>query len=252
MPVIDPLSTPALPLPRSGMPATAPGFLRWHLAWPLLVLVLATLVLRTFGGDQWLADRLYAWEGHAWSLKSHPVTATLIHDIGKQASTALWLAAAAAWLTATIRPRLRNWRRPLGYLALATLAATLLVAWTKSWTNVDCPWDLARYGGERPLTGLFALRPAGLPRGICFPAGHASAGYAWVALYFFLRATRPAWRWAGLAAGLGLGAVFGIGQQLRGAHFLSHDLWTLAICWLVALAGYAVLVRGVTDVEPAR
>ena len=35
--------------------------------------------------------------------------------------------------------------------------------------------------------------------------------------------------------GLGLGLLFGIGQQLRGAHFLSHDLWSLAICWTVSL-----------------
>jgi membrane-associated PAP2 superfamily phosphatase len=29
--------------------------------------------------------------------------------------------------------------------------------------------------------------------------------------------------------------VFGIDQQLRGAHFLSHDLFTAMICWAVAL-----------------
>jgi membrane-associated PAP2 superfamily phosphatase len=32
-----------------------------------------------------------------------------------------------------------------------------------------------------------------------------------------------------------LGLLFGFSQQLRGAHFLSHDLWTLAICWGTAL-----------------
>ena len=33
----------------------------------------------------------------------------------------------------------------------------------------------------------------------------------------------------------GAGLVFGSGQQLRGAHFLSHDLWSLAVCWFLAL-----------------
>lgn len=37
-----------------------------------------------------------------------------------------------------------------------------------------------------------------------------------------------------LALPLTLGLVFGIGQQLRGAHFLSHDLWTAWLCWLCA------------------
>ena len=26
----------------------------------------------------------------------------------------------------------------------------------------------------------------------------------------------------------------GIAQQLRGAHFMSHDLWTAGICWVAA------------------
>jgi membrane-associated PAP2 superfamily phosphatase len=39
----------------------------------------------------------------------------------------------------------------------------------------------------------------------------------------------------------GTGMVFGLSQQLRGAHFLSHDLWTAALCWLVAVAVHAAL-----------
>ena len=77
-----------------------------------------------------------------------------------------------------------------------------------------------------------------MPRAACFPAGHASAGYAWMALYFFFLATRPQWRWLGLAVGIVLGLLFGVVQQLRGAHFLSHDLWTAVICWSCALGGY--------------
>ena len=36
------------------------------------------------------------------------------------------------------------------------------------------------------------------------------------------------------AVGLAAGAVFGLAQQLRGAHFLSHDIASLAVCWAVA------------------
>lgn len=37
--------------------------------------------------------------------------------------------------------------------------------------------------------------------------------------------------------------VFGAAQQLRGAHFLSHDLWTLATCWTVSLLLFLVVRR---------
>jgi len=39
--------------------------------------------------------------------------------------------------------------------------------------------------------------------------------------------------------------VFGVSQQLRGAHFASHDVWTLTICWIVALLLHrAMFARG--------
>lgn len=212
-----------------------PGFYRRHGQWPLLVLG-AVFAAWTLGhGDLWLADRLYAWEGHAWALRHAWATQTLIHLVGRDLSTAAWLAVFAAWLVAGMRAGWAHLRRPLAYLLLATALSTLLVAWIKSWSNVDCPWDLARYGGTRAYFGLFEWRPAGMARGVCFPAGHAGGGYTWLALYFFLLAVKPRLRWLGLAVGLGTGLLFGLSQQLRGAHFLSHDLAALAICWGCAL-----------------
>ena len=38
-----------------------------------------------------------------------------------------------------------------------------------------------------------------------------------------------------LAAAVVLGFVLGLGQQWRGAHYMSHTLWTGWICWTVAL-----------------
>jgi membrane-associated PAP2 superfamily phosphatase len=116
----------------------------------------------------------------------------------------------------------------------------------------DCPWDLLRYGGDRAYFGWYSSRPASMPDASCFPAGHAGAGYAWVALYFFFLARRPGWRWRGLAIGLGAGAIFGAAQQLRGAHFLSHDLWTLMICWSMALLLYVGMLAPRRAGNPAR
>lgn len=211
-----------------------------HLVAPLFVLAVATVLLMPLGGDRAWADLLYAAEGHAWALRTSFWTEHLIHRTGKWLSVLAWFGAVLAWALAWRRADLARWRRPLGCLVVATLFAALLVSWMKSWTDMDCPWDLVRYGGERTWHGLFAVRPAGAPLGRCFPAGHASAGYAWVALYFFLRAARARWRGVGLAVGLLTGAVYGFSQQLRGAHFLSHDVWTLAICWFTALAVYVI------------
>jgi len=227
-----------------------PNFSRRHLLWPLLAIAALFVVANFLHADLWLADRLYAWEGHAWALRHVWTTQHLIHLLGRELSTAAWLTVLAALLVACARPSWRHLRRPLTYLLVATALSTLLVAGLKSWSNVDCPWDLARYGGARPYIGLFELRPAGLGRGLCFPAGHASGGYTWLALYFFLGAVKPRWRWAGLSVGLGFGLLFGISQQLRGAHFFSHDLAALAICWSCAVLVHRAFWRD--NLAPSR
>jgi len=235
-------ATPAV-LPGVAAGVSARGFLLRHALWPLAALLALSALSMGLGGDFWLADRVYALQGGRWALENAYLTEHVIHRFGRDASTAAWLGVFALWLFARSRPALAEWRRPLAYLLLATLLAVSLVSGLKSLTNMDCPWDLSRYGGAVAFYGLFDARPPGLDRGVCFPAGHASGGYAWVALYFFFLQVRPRLRWRGLALGLGVGLVFGISQQLRGAHFFSHDVWTLGISWFVALALYLAMAR---------
>jgi len=232
-------SVPAVSLPLAKAPALRdPRFLRAHLLQPLLATLVLSTLLMSLGGDQWVADQWYRLEGQHWALQNAWVTAHLVHRVGKWTSTAAALVAIVLCTQAWRGQRLAAWRWPLLYLVLAVALGTGVVSWLKSVSNMDCPWDLARYGGTREYIGLFASRPHAMARGLCFPAGHSSAGFAWISLYFFALMVRPAWRWRGLAVGLVAGGVFGLSQQLRGAHFLSHDLWTLATCWLVSLSLY--------------
>src|SRR3546814_17437010 len=111
----------------------------------------------------------------------------------------------------------------------------------KSWTHVDCPWDLVGFGGTRSYHDLLAALPAHVPHGQCFPAGHASAGHAWVALLFFFGRTRPQWRWQELDAGLCAGLVLRFSQHHLGAHFTSHDTWTMMVSSIVAFRVHRIM-----------
>lgn len=219
----------------------APPSLFTHFWLPLLALLPLSFWLMARGGDLLLADALYRAQTGQWGWQDAWFTEQLLHRGGRWASVAAGLlvvvAAVQAW-----RGHRRAWRWPLTMLAATLALSTTVVSRLKAWSQVDCPWDLLRYGGERPLVGVLEARHAGEASG-CFPAGHASAGYAWVGLYFFARATRPQWRWPGLALGLFAGTLFGFCQQLRGAHFLSHDLCALAVCWVVALALFRWMPR---------
>ncbi|WP_421569694.1 phosphatase PAP2 family protein [Stenotrophomonas sp. PD6] len=207
-----------------------------HVVIPLVAVLVASFVLMQHYGDLQVSAWLYAAQGHSWALKDAWITEQVIHKLGRNLSVGaglvvLGLAIASAW-----KPSLAGLRRPLLRLFVSVALSTILVSLLKKHTGMDCPWDLTRFGGSREYYGLFDARPAGVRASGCFPAGHASAGYAWLALYFFALEVWPRWRYPALGLAAAMGMLFGISQQLRGAHFMSHDVWTAAICWFTALA----------------
>lgn len=208
---------------------------RWHeLALVLLATIVITWPLQRGGGDVWLADQLFRLQGGAWHARYTWWASGLLHEGGRDFCILMFLVLLGIWIASARRAALAPWRIPLGYLLTALLTATVLLFVSKRFSGVDCPWDLARYTGTRLYLPPFSGHAAAVPPGTCFPAAHAGVGYAWLALWFALRPIRPHWRKPALLMTLGLGLVFGFVQQLRGAHFLSHDLWSLALCWLVA------------------
>jgi len=120
-------------------------------------------------------------------------------------------------------------------LALTTLLAALAVTLLKAGNSTSCPWDLREFGGAaRYVSHWSGLADGGA--GHCFPAGHAATGFSLFGGYFAFRGSdrRLAWAWL-LLAGAG-GLLLGLAQQWRGAHFMSHTLWSGVVCWCTALA----------------
>lgn len=220
-----------------------------HGLLPLASLVLGAVWAMGWGGDQLLADTFYRLEGGRWALKNAWLMSQVIHRWGRTLSVIGGALVISMAILGWCSPARARWRGPATYVAASVIVATSLIWVLKHVTGMDCPWDLSRYGGQRPLLRLWQSRH-GLPASGCFPAGHAGAGYAWVAWYFAAWVRWPHWRWFGLTFGVGLGLLFGICQQLRGAHFLSHDLWALAICWFVALLLFLGWMRAVPNRQP--
>jgi len=121
-------------------------------------------------------------------------------------------------------------------LALTVLGSVIAVSIIKHASHTSCPWDLQEFGGVARYVSHWSWGVGDGGPGGCFPAGHASAAFAYVGGYFVLRrvSSRAAaiWLWTAVAAGL----VLGVAQQLRGAHYMSHTLWTAWVCWTVGFA----------------
>ncbi len=210
-----------------------------HARWPLLAFVVLAVAIPLTSLDFRVARTVFfdgttmRWSGaDAWWANE------LVHTGGRWLVRIIAALAVVGWVIGKFNTRYAHWKRPAAYLALAIILSTGIVGLMKTLTNVDCPVDLAPYGGDRPYVGLFADRPDNLPHARCFPSAHASSGYSLLALYFlWLERSRRRARF-GLLAGIGMGLLFGIAQQARGAHFLSHDVWSAMIVWVTCLTLY--------------
>jgi membrane-associated PAP2 superfamily phosphatase len=217
-----------------------------HGVWPALAFALFATVAMATGFDEGFA-RAWAFDpvsqhfigsgaGEWWAKN-------LIHGAGGRVIRIFGGVVLLVWALSFQIYALRGWRRPAGFVVLSVALSVGAVGLLKQVTNVDCPWSLADFGGLRPYVQLLADRPDFLPRAQCFPGGHSSSGFALFALYFLtLGRSRSLARWS-LGVALMVGGVFAFGQEARGAHFLSHDLWSAATAWFACLAVYAFVYR---------
>lgn len=125
----------------------------------------------------------------------------------------------------------------------AIVLSLLVVVTIKGVSRTSCPWDLAEFGGPARYVSHWAWGVQDGGDGGCFPGGHASTAFAFMALAVWLRTVSPrtsAWAWGTV---LLVGCALGWAQQARGAHFFSHTLWTAWICWAVAVTMHILTWR---------
>ncbi len=217
-------------------------FIFSHILLPLILFSVSFFAIEYYHFDLYLADHIFAYGGDRWIYKDHWLLESLLHKGGRNLVASLLILNLILTLCSFFSSRLFQYRKGLLYLFFTTLTCILTISFLKGVTHISCPWDMQRYGGKELYSPTFhAIFNSGRAR--CFPAGHASGAYAWFTLYFFCREYFPNWRWASLIFVISLGIVFGVTQQLRGAHFISHDLFTLSLCWFISLAMYCLFLR---------
>ena len=213
-----------------------------------LAALAALLAWDASGADLPLVRLFGSPSGFAW--KESFVLAGLVHNGGRVVGWTVFAALLVnVWrplpLIGHLSPRERTW------WLLTTLACVLLFPVLKHFSLTSCPWDLAEFGGRAIYLSHWRLGVGDGGSGHCFPSGHASSAFAFLAGYFALRARHPhAARWW-LAAVCALGAVYGWGQMMRGAHYLSHTLWTAWLSWALTACSYHLTRRWRGDALPA-
>ena len=199
-----------------------------------LLILLSALLLEWLDWDRAIARVLfYHPAAHGWigTGAGDWWARGVIHSAGRWLVRCIAAAALACWGLSFVRPLLAPWRRQALFVFTGLVLVTVTVGLLKVLTDVDCPWDLSGFGGDRPYITLFGDRPDYLPAARCFPGAHSSSGFALMSVYFALRDDWERLARFALGGALLVGTLFSIGQQARGAHFLSHDLTSAGLAW---------------------
>lgn len=210
----------------------------WDLVLPALLAPLIWWLFDTTPLDRSLIAHYYDAASRSFPLRDDVFLQYVMHGGLKLVVVAVGIAVFGAYLLSYVVPQLPCQRRRMLWIFAGMTGATLLVSTVKHQSAMHCPWDLAEYGGYAPFHALFDRLPANIAPGHCFPSGHASGGFALLAFYFAFRKTHAAAARLWLFAGLALGFMMGWTQMMRGAHFLSHTVWSAWLEWIF-LAVYA-------------
>lgn len=202
---------------------------RWLLA--LVASLLLIVAWDLSGLDLWLTRFFADAQGFRW--RESWVPRVLLHDWPRTAAVLLLLPVLIwdAWRPLWPGPS----RAARGYWLAVIIGSALAMSALKRMALTSCPWDLAEFGGAAQYVShwAFGVRDGGA--GHCFPSGHASTAFAFFGLVMLWEPYAPRAARRILWVILSVGLVFAGSQLVRGAHYLSHSLWTGWICLALAL-----------------
>jgi membrane-associated PAP2 superfamily phosphatase len=222
-----------------------------QLALTLLLLAACLAFFEITNVDISIQNLFYDFQNRTWLIPTHNrFYQHWFHEEPRQVAFVIAGEILIVLVASFFYDRLRPYRYRLLALYLAIALAPALIGFLKHQTHIYCPCQTVAYNGHEPYVKTLERYPKGFVRtetARCFPAGHATTGFMFMALFFFFRDSRR--KWLGLAAGLSLGWLLGLFQMARGEHFLSHTIVTMLLTWAVILI-VQMMVRRIESAFP--
>lgn len=206
-----------------------------HIAISIVVLITLMLCFEFTNLDPWVQNFLYNRQSGEWVLStSNSLLHLLVYDGPKKLLILFELLLLILAIFCHKSPLLKSYQQGVLIILIALPLGPALVSFLKSSTNVACPYALTEYGGKLPYIRVFEAYPQDnqpQKQQRCFPAGHASGGFALLALFYLPKTRRNKYKM--VATALTVGSLMGGYKMMVGHHFISHTLISMVVCWLV-------------------
>ncbi len=187
--------------------------------------------------DIYLQDMFFDFETKKWILDSSLQPYKFIFYNGIKN---LLIIIAVLFLITFIYSKLKkvfiNYHRGLLIVVASSILIPVSVGGLKKISNMPCPKNEIRYCGIYPEIKVWESYPkefACKDKIQCWPAGHASGGFALMSLFFLFHSKRN--KFIALGSALVIGWSMGLYKMIIGDHYFSHTFITMLIAWLLVL-----------------
>ncbi|WP_227611123.1 MULTISPECIES: phosphatase PAP2 family protein [unclassified Acinetobacter] len=176
------------------------------------------------------------WVNHSgYYLRENQFLVKFGHEFLKNLVIIIAMIHVVLWIKFIFQKSFSPLRSITGVVVIGMMISISVIGIFKSQSVHACPWTLLRVHANH-IDWLKSLHV----HGKCFPGGHASAGFSLLILYFAYRPFYPKLARYGLILALVMGSLMSTVQMVRGAHFLSHNLWSFWWSWLIDFMVYKV------------
>ena len=203
-----------------------------------IVLLVVTILFFQFSNvDVWVENLFYNSATHTWLIDRDNKILKVIFYTGIKK---LLITVAVMMLFALIIFRnskiINEYKKGFLVVILSAIFVPLVVGGLKAVTNTPCPKNTVIYGGNYPEVKVLDSYPKNFHQKgkiKCWPAGHASGGFALLSLFFLFKSRKNKKRAIILA--MVVGWSMGLYKMMIGDHYLSHTIVTMLLAWLIII-----------------
>lgn len=202
------------------------------------ILLIAIIALFQFSNlDIFVQNFFYNFDTKNWLLqKEESILRFFLYDGIKVLLIIFAVAILFSLIFLRKKQFIQEYKKGLIIVLLSAIFVPSLIGTLKAVTNTPCPCDIIHFNGTYPDIKVFDSYPKDFVQTSkikCWPAGHASGGFALMALFFLFKTVKNQKR--ALIGALIVGWSMGTYKMLLGDHFLSHTIITMLLAWLIIL-----------------
>ncbi len=218
-----------------------------------LILILSILIFEFSQIDLTIQTMFYNFDTKHWLIdKNEPIFKEIFYDDIKILLILFNIFILISIFVFRESQIIKRFKHGLILVLLSFIFVPSIISGLKVITNIPCPKNIKIFNGTYPYVKIFDSYPKEFicdKKIKCFPAGHASGGFALMSLYFLFTNQRN--KNLALIFAISLGFTMGIYKMLIGDHFLSHTIVTMILSWLIILIIYQSYFR-ILNAKPTK